>query len=163
MLIKGEGQMKKVGEILSVLFDKETLDKARGYKGLFASWEEVVKACGVSGAAAHSRIAALARGVARIEADHPGWVQILQAKQRPLLRELGRCFPGLGITGIAFRLSRSPLFPPEPPVSAGVLAPQEEAGEPEGIRAALYENIRDEDFKNILKKLEQHLTDPPHP
>ena len=112
MLIKGEGQMKKVGEILSVLFDKETLDKARGYKGLFASWEEVVKACGVSGAAAHSRIAALARGVARIEADHPGWVQILQAKQRPLLRLSMK-------TKKLSPLTRHPVFPLE--ATAGMI------------------------------------------
>ncbi|MDR2518657.1 MAG: DUF721 domain-containing protein [Spirochaetaceae bacterium] len=151
--------MKKAGEVLSVLFNKESLHRARGYAGLFASWEEVARSCGISRAASHSRIAALDRGVVRVEADHPGWVQVLQAKQRLLLQEARQRFPELGISGMVFRLSRSRLFPPAPPVPerAGLDASFKEAG---GPSAALDERIQDEGLKKILRRLEQHLTHP---
>ncbi|MDR2495187.1 MAG: DUF721 domain-containing protein [Spirochaetaceae bacterium] len=150
--------MKKAGELLAAFFDGQALETARGYARLFNAWESAVTAQSIPVAASHSRIAALVRGVARIETDHPGWIQILQAKQRPLLRELQRRFPELDITGLSFRLSRTPLClsgEPEPP-------PLPETEPPPDLPcAARYETIRDETLKKILQKLEHHLNTPP--
>jgi hypothetical protein len=44
-----------------------------------------------------------------VEADHPGWIQILQTKQAELLLAVQRQCPRLDIRGIAFRLSRKEL------------------------------------------------------
>jgi hypothetical protein len=52
------------------------------------------------------------RGILLVEADHPGWVQILQTKQRALLASARRRFPELNIRSIAFRLSRDSIAPP---------------------------------------------------
>jgi hypothetical protein len=169
--------MKKAGDLLSVIFDEKLLKKARGYSDLFSSWEEITQKKGIPAAAAHSRVVELERFVLLVEADHPGWIQLLQTKQRELLTAVQRRFPELTITGISFRLSRAPLsrvsrqdeetgepgklglpgkdravpppeHDPEPEVSEPV---------PEAELADLYKRIDDDDFKLTLKRLEQGI------
>jgi hypothetical protein len=111
--------MKKAGDLLSSFFkerfDNRLLQKAKEYGELYASWTSVIeeaerdKRKKITAAAAHSRIVELERFVLLVEADHPGWIQILQTKQSRLLELIRRRFPNLTITGISFRLSRSPL------------------------------------------------------
>ena len=55
---------------------------------------------------AHSRIADLRAGVLTVEADHPGWLQLLQWHQGELVERLALAFPNLGIRALQFRLSR---------------------------------------------------------
>jgi hypothetical protein len=94
--------MKKAGDLLSAIFDEKIMKKAQTYHDLFSSWESIAG----ESIAAHSRIVELERFVLLIEADHPGWIQILQTKQNDLLKKVCRSFPELKINGIAFRLSR---------------------------------------------------------
>ena len=62
-----------------------------------------------SAAALHSRIHELQKGVLLVEADHPGWIQILQTGQAELLLSVQRRYPELEVREIAFRLSREPF------------------------------------------------------
>jgi hypothetical protein len=101
--------MKKAGELLSVFFNKNLTEKAQGYSDLFSSWEVITEKNGISSVASHSRIVELEKAVLLVEADHPGWIQILQTKQTYLLKTVIRRFPDLEIRGISFRLSRDPL------------------------------------------------------
>jgi len=125
--------MKKAGEVISALFKEnfgnEFMEIARSNAGLFSSWSEIVaeawqgkikvsaledsvKNPGLEDlppAAAHSRICELERGLLLVEADHPGWIQILQTKRQELLAAAGRRYPELGIRSIAFKLSREPF------------------------------------------------------
>jgi predicted nucleic acid-binding Zn ribbon protein len=101
--------VKKIGELLSAFFDENTLEKAQKYNNLFSSWKEVAG----ENIAAHSRIVEIEKSVLRIEADHPGWIQILQTRQKSLLERVRRKFPALGITGISFKLYRNPVAPEE--------------------------------------------------
>ncbi|GHV40745.1 hypothetical protein AGMMS49546_15240 [Spirochaetia bacterium] len=120
--------MKRAGELLSALFDEGFMKKAQGYSNLFSAWQKITAKCGIAAAADHSRIRELERCVLLIEADHPGWVQLLQTKQHRLLSDARRRFPDLTITGISFMLSREPPGAekaPEP--AAEVTAGQEEA------------------------------------
>jgi predicted nucleic acid-binding Zn ribbon protein len=98
--------VQRIGGLLEAFIDKEVLQKAGTYSQLFSSWERVSTKCGLPAAAAHSRIAALERGILLVEADHPGWIQLLQTKQRELLDEFSRLLPD-EIRGISFRLMRS--------------------------------------------------------
>jgi hypothetical protein len=151
--------MKKIGELLSVFFDEDTLKTAQGYNDLFSSWRDIAG----DNIAAHSRIVELERSVLQIEADHPGWIQILQTKQRYLLNRVCRKFPDLRITGISFRLSRDPaalihyaaaqevqpvtedrLETPEPAVSVNL--------------QDIYAKITDDDMRESLKRLEKGIT-----
>jgi predicted nucleic acid-binding Zn ribbon protein len=106
--------MTKIGDILGAFFDSATLQKAKGYGKLFApsAWETLTTTCGLAAAASHSRIATLERSVLQIETDHPGWIQLLQTKQKELLEQLQRHYPELNIQGIAFMLFRK--APPAP-------------------------------------------------
>jgi len=118
--------MKKAGEIISALFKEsfgnEFMDTARANASLFSSWSEIVAEAwqskysrrdlnanveDIPPAAAHSRISELEQGLLLVEADHPGWIQILQTKKQELLVTAQRRYPELGIRSIAFRLSRS--------------------------------------------------------
>jgi hypothetical protein len=120
--------MKKAGDIISALlsekFGPEFMDTARVTSGLFSSWIQVVTEVwpqsgqdnpdnpgfeDTPAVAVHSRIRELERGILLIEADHPGWIQILQTKQIRLLSVVRRRYPELNIRGIAFRLSREPF------------------------------------------------------
>ena len=120
--------MRKAGEIVTALFrDKfgqDFVETARQSAGLFSSWEQLAtevwprrldmdSAKGdVPAPGVHSRIRELERGVLLVEADHPGWIQILQTKQAELLSAVQRRYPELDIRGIAFRLSREPFTNP---------------------------------------------------
>jgi hypothetical protein len=163
--------MKKAGDLLSAIFDEKLLKKARGYSDLFSSWEEITKKQGIPAASAHSRVVELERFVILVEADHPGWIQLLQTKQRELLTAVQRRFPELTITGISFRLSRAPLnhVPQQEEETAGPVKdkaappperdPEPEVSEPvpEEELADLYKRIDDDDFKLTLKRLEQGI------
>jgi hypothetical protein len=123
-------EVKKAGEIISALFKEkfgpELMETACSSAGLFSSWTSIVTEVlsyragygavqdteqsrdDIPAAASHSQIRELERGILLIEADHPGWVQILQTKQAQLLSVVQRRYPKLGIHGIAFRLCRGP-------------------------------------------------------
>jgi hypothetical protein len=124
--------MKKAGDIVTALFREkfgpEFMDTARLTTGLFSSWVQLVKEVwpqseqddsdnpgfeDVPAVAVHSRIRELERGILLVEADHPGWIQILQTKQSALLSAVQRRYQELNIRGIAFRLSREPFSSPD--------------------------------------------------
>ena len=114
--------MRRAGDIISDLFRNQFgpdfMDSAVATAGLFSSWKRIVSDLwpraadqgmdDIPAVAVHSQIRDLERGLLLVEADHPGWIQILQTKQRELLSAVQRRYPELGIRGIAFRLSREP-------------------------------------------------------
>jgi len=170
--------MRKAGEIVTALFRErfgsEFMETARSTAGLFSSWEKIAAEIWSAGpgqnkddlpaAAVHSRIRELERGVLLIEADHPGWVQILQTKQSELLSAIQRRYPEMGISGIAFRLSQEPM-----PVQASAMsnnAPQPEIEKPDVVSGDEYKNWEshrnknepvDEEFYLALKELEESI------
>jgi hypothetical protein len=164
--------MKKAGDLLSYFFDEKSLTKVQGYSKLFTSWVAILKAYKIPAAGDHSRIVELERHVLLIEADHPGWIQILQTKQRELLSQFQHRFPDLAITGISFRLSREPIsLGTESPAedtetNDGASQTREAASEepvdqekkqPEGKSIHPYDIIKDDDFRDTLKRLEQEI------
>ena len=105
--------VKKAGDLLSLIFnehfDSVSLDNGRITAGLFTSWAAAAREVNIPAAADHSRIRELEHNVLVIEAEHPGWVQILQTKQSQLLKLVQQKFPELSIQGISFCLSREPI------------------------------------------------------
>jgi hypothetical protein len=154
--------MKKAGDLLSAIIDEKMMGRAQGYSQLFYSWERLTAKHGIAAAADHSRIRELARNILLVEADHPGWIQILQTKEHKLLADLQGRFPGLGIGGISFRLSREPLSPGAAPEEAPAVDAAPEEGE---IRSptdrerkkAAYEKIKDTELRESLKSLERSI------
>ena len=100
--------MKKAGEILAAFMDRETLERAGQMGKLFSStvWSDLLDSCKLSQGVSHSRIAELEKTILLIEADHPGWIQLLQTKQSELLNAVRKRFPEITFTGISFRLMK---------------------------------------------------------
>jgi len=161
--------MKTAGNILSALFDERFMEKARGYSKFFDSWKDITAKNGIAAAADHSLIKDLDRGIILIEIDHPGWKQILQTKQTKLLNDFRIRFPDLDISGISLMLGsgkpQEPAAPaqrtepaqePSPPSPPTVPAAVEPETETE-IPAKGYDAIKDEEFKESLKKLGESI------
>jgi hypothetical protein len=156
--------MKRAGELLSIFLDEGLMKKAQGYSTLFSAWAKITQDCKIPQAADHSRIRELERCVLLIEADHPGWIQLLQTKQHRLLATAQRRFPDLTITGISFMLSREPIQGAVEPEAA---ADVEQAEQPTGAGTAPavdrtaavdpYAKITDKGLRETLKRLEQGL------
>ncbi|MDR3191823.1 MAG: DUF721 domain-containing protein [Treponema sp.] len=152
--------MKRAGELLSVFFDEKLLKKAKNYSDLFSSWSRITEKAGIAAAAGYSRLKEFERGVILIEADHPGWVQILQTEEQRLLGNAQRLFPELTIRGISFTLSRNyPAGETEAKPEGGSGAAEPVFAECEKTEGSLntYEKIKDQRFKDTLKRLEQSV------
>lgn len=148
--------MKRAGELLSAFFDEKLLKKAKGYHDLFSTWKSLAG----DQIGAHSRIMELERSILIIEADHPGWIQILQMKQRFLLNAVRLRFPDLSINGISFRLSRDPQSQNE---EQSKIEPKEEQKTVEttddrGASQSFYEAISDSEFRETLMRLEKSIS-----
>jgi hypothetical protein len=156
--------MKKAGDLLSAFFDEKMIHQAQGYSKLFGSWTQLTKKHGIAAAADHSRIRELERNILLVEADHPGWIQILQTKGHKLLADLQSQFPDLAISGISFRLSRNPPQG-EKESQGGPEAADSEAADagslPEEVseeqKESGYEGIRDEKLRKSFKSLEKNI------
>jgi hypothetical protein len=153
--------MKRAGELLSAFLDEKMLNKARGYSKLFLFWTQITQKYQIAAAADHTRILDIDHGILIVEADHPGWIQILQTKEHRLLSDLQRQFPELEIAGLSFRLSKGPiqaaLAVEEPKETAAEDTAEAETSAAESPYNNPYDNIKDEDFKNTLKSLEKSI------
>jgi hypothetical protein len=161
--------MRKASDIISALFKDRFgpgfMETARQNAELFSSWKKIVIAIWPAGfrqsqddipaIAAHSQIRELQRGLLLVEADHPGWVQILQTKQKELLAEAQARYPELDIRSRAFRLSREPF--PEAP------APKPAQSEPSAAPLINAINLnespvpKDEELSAVFSSLEKSV------
>jgi hypothetical protein len=153
--------MRKAGDILSAFFDERLNKEGQTYSALFKSWQQIAG----DQISAHSRIVELERNILVVEADHPGWIMILQSKEQDLLNRVRRSFPDLVINGISFRLSKirdvvhsqmdetnihQALNRDNSPNSEAVAQFQESA-EPD------YSCIQDPQFREALMRLERSI------
>ncbi len=53
----------------------------------------------------HSRVVDLKNGVLLVEADHPGWIELLQLRKNFILNGLSMYAKGMGVQTLAFRLA----------------------------------------------------------
>jgi len=153
--------MRKAGDILSAFFDERLSKEGQTYSSLFKSWNHIAG----DQLSAHSRIAELDRNILLVEADHPGWIMILQSREQELLERVRRSFPDLVINGISFRLSKTriPVDSQNLPEFSKKTALQdtsqddEKSMEGQKPTEVNYERIQDPQFKEILKRLEQSI------
>lgn len=107
-----DSRIKSVSELLSAFFDQDMAKKGEDYVGFSRSWKSIAG----SRLGEHSHPADLRHGLLIVEAEHQGWMQLLQLQQDKMLEEIQRKFPDLGIRGMAFRLGK----PAAPPRAVGV-------------------------------------------
>lgn len=94
--------------ITQVFKNISPVDLQNGNK-LINSWRQTVESISRNGAklAAHSRVVDLKNGILLVEADHSGWIQMLQLHQKYILTGLRRLNKSLKIDSLAFRLAGS--------------------------------------------------------
>ena len=155
--------MKRVGDVLSAIFDEDLMKKAKGYSALFSCWQDLTEKNGIAAAADHSWIKSLERGLVWIEVDHPGWKQILQTKESKLLSDFRYRFPDMDISGISIMLSRTGSrsgagteseTAAESPMPEKYPLPEEPQSAP---TAEGYNAIKGEALKEVLMRLEKSI------
>ncbi len=94
--------MKKAGDLLKEFFDNIKI-KGKEEETIFTSWEKIAG----NDIAGHSRIKDLKKGVLTIEADHPGWIQIINLKKKQILERLCEKYPEREIEEIRIVLRKT--------------------------------------------------------
>lgn len=97
--------MKKAAEVLARLLDKGPAG-ANPFSSLFGGWQDIA---GVS-LAEHCRAYEVRHHSLLVEADHPGWMQLLLMQKKAILARIRQRFPQLELRDIKVRVSpgRSP-------------------------------------------------------
>jgi hypothetical protein len=149
----GDSRIKDVSALLAAFFDGDKLRRGEGYANFFSSWEKIVG----PRLAAHSKVADIDKGFLIVEAEHPGWIQLLQLRQSSILEDVARRYPELTLRGIAFRLvgqaapASAPATPQPDPRAEPETAEQAEAG------ARALEDIPDPEFRALLSNLKKTM------
>jgi len=163
--------MKRVGDLISAVFDEKFIEKTRGYSAFFDCWEDLMVKNGIANAAGHSWIKSAEKGLVWIEVDHPGWKQILQTKESKLLHDFRYRFPDMGISGISIVLCKPGIGNREQGTGN-----REESGEQraERTKASVDQKpasiatqtrdtqnsaIKDEALRALLDRLEKHIAE----
>jgi len=159
-----DSRVKDAASLLSAFFDQERLAQGGRYASFFAGWKALVG----ERLAAHSWIADIDRGVLIVEAEHPGWIQLLQLKQREILASVAHSYPDFGLKSVVFRLGkRGSLVSAEPkgpsiPGPFGPCAKREEeascadASPPEPLKPELsLDTIENPELRGLLSGLKK--------
>ena len=160
--------MKRIGDVITSVFDEKMIEKADGYSVFFSCWKDLTEKNGIPAAAAHSWIKSLDNGLVWIEVDHPGWKQILQTKERKLLYDFRYRFPKMGISGISIMLCRPGTYPEnvtnesvaktvvkeEQPPAYLPETPPETDNQSHDFE---YDNIKNKSLKKLLMRLEKSI------
>ncbi|MDR2922534.1 MAG: DUF721 domain-containing protein [Treponema sp.] len=154
--------MKRVGDLISAIFDERFMEKSRGYSSFFFCWEDLMIKNGIASAAGHSWIKSAEKGLVWIEVDHPGWKQILQTKESKLLHDFRYRFPDMDISGISIVLCKPgsrDTHPQAPAEKDSPTIPKPVPGPAEETRNDDYGAIKDEALKKLLMRLEKQIAE----
>ena len=95
--------MKKASDILGAYMDSLQLNLQKGNSSVFNSWANIAGEDMIS----HSSIKDLRNGYLIVEADHPGWIQLLQMRKKKILKNVQKNYPELDIADIRFILKNN--------------------------------------------------------
>ncbi len=95
-----EHQTKSVRDLLARLFSSVDDRAGRQYVELHHKWQSLVG----FDIAAHSEPVDVKRSALVVQVDHPGWMQMLQMREKALIVRLQREFPELSITSLHMKL-----------------------------------------------------------
>jgi hypothetical protein len=147
-------RVKDVSSLLSNFFDADKLSRGEKVSSFFASWASLVG----PRLAAHSRVMDVHNGLLVIEAEHPGWIQLLQMRQSGILEDVARRYPELGLRGIVFRLAdASPGAQSEPPKREEPLEPAAEKESEKVATTSTLEDVADPSLRALLSSLRKTM------
>ncbi|MGA2546795.1 MAG: DUF721 domain-containing protein [Rectinemataceae bacterium] len=149
-----DSRIKDISSLLSSFFDVDKQSRGEQVSSFFDSWSSFVG----PRLAAHSRVSDVDKGLLVVEADHPGWIQLLQLRQSDILENVARRYPELKLRGIIFRLAGpAALIQTEPPVRAEETDPTPETEIEKVTRAHALDDIADPEFRALLSSLKKTM------
>ncbi len=98
--------MYRAGDLLKEVLARAGFDAQAPEARIYRVWDDILGR-DLSGRA---RLRDIDRGRLLVEVDHPAWMQLVQMRQRQILRRVARRFPALGITRL--HLVVRPAAPP---------------------------------------------------
>jgi hypothetical protein len=152
--------VKKAAEILSRLLEKGP-PGAPAFHSLFGGWQELA---GPS-LAEHCRPYEVRHHALLVEADHPGWLQLLLMQRKAILARIRQRFPELELrelkATVGARMPGKPAAPAGAPPSSAPTGQEAQAQAPPGpvrpeTRQAL-EAVSDPQLREKLRLLLQEL------
>jgi hypothetical protein len=165
--------MKTIGNVLAKVFGNDINAKMAGHLKLYSEWPKIVEESFMNKdyitakkAADHSRIAYIKNSVLFIETDHQGWMQIFQTVQKKILTLINKKYSDISISAVAFLLmnetkqietDENNILAADDSVENSSVCYLKNCD----IKKARYENIKDENLKNILMRLEARIN--PYP
>ena len=106
--------IENINELIHKTFSSISVGDAKRAQNIFSAWEQVLsKIKSVNQDANpnegqnlvdHTRIIDLKNGILLVEADHPGWISLLQFHKKFILNGMRMRIPDLEISTLAFRL-----------------------------------------------------------
>lgn len=102
-------------QIISNAFDSIKIENARNSINIYDEWKKILSRIKTNSSnpneglnmAGHSRVIDLKNGILIVEADHPGWISLIQFHKKYILTGLKMKFPEVDFKTIAFRLKGS--------------------------------------------------------
>jgi len=151
--------MRKIDELLDRFLDRIGQSEGAPYVGMFRGWREIVG----DRIADHAEPVDIRSHALVVEADHPGWVQMVMMERQRILSQIGRKFPELSITALHVRVTgdRAQKLGEQATPDA---QPAEESGEipvapvkPSADESEALERIGDDDLRSTLEHLRNTL------
>ncbi len=104
-----EADIMRASDMITRVFKNISPDDVQNSTQLTNSWRTTVESISRNGPklVAHSHIVDLKNGILLVEADHSGWIQLLQLHQKYILTGLRRLNKNITIESLAFRLAGS--------------------------------------------------------
>jgi hypothetical protein len=93
--------VRKVDDLLQLFLNRIGQSEGAPYVGLFRGWRQIVG----DRIADHAEPVDIRGTALVVEADHPGWVQMVLMSQAHILRQVNHRYPELTITGLHIRVS----------------------------------------------------------
>ena len=107
--------MYRAGDLLNEVLARAGFDAHAPEARIYRVWDDILG----HDLAGRARLRDIDRGRLLVEVDHPAWMQLVQMRQRQILRRVARRFPALGITRLHLLVSRAPPTPEHRPGGAG--------------------------------------------
>ncbi len=145
---KMTSEIMNINELIHKTFSSISVGESKKAMDIFAAWENVLSKIRATNHEAnpnegqnlidHTRIVDLKNGVLLVEADHPGWISLLQMHKKFILKGMEMEIPGADISTLAFRLKgkRGDLY-----------GGDENATSPDKVRAEIEKRIDEEEKK----------------
>ena len=118
--------MYRAGELLKEVLTRAHVDPEAPQTRIYQTWDQILGA----DLAGRARLRDIDRGRLLVEVDHPAWIQLIQMRQRTILRRVQRQFPVLGVKRLHLVVGAPPADRREPYAAPPVGAPA--PGQPPG-------------------------------